>query len=50
MSVDGAGNFIVAWADGQYDGNYDIRAQRYDQLFRDGFEAGDSARWSATTP
>ncbi|MEO8198738.1 MAG: hypothetical protein ABI689_18645, partial [Thermoanaerobaculia bacterium] len=54
VAVDGPGNFVVAW---QSDGSsstdntsYSIQARRYDGLFRDGFDTGGTARWSATVP
>lgn len=50
LAVDAAGNFVVAWEHEAPYGGYDVRAQRFDQLFRDGFATGDTARWSETTP
>ena len=54
VAADGRGDFVVSWtSDGS--GGTDteegsIQAQRYDGLFRDGFEGGDAARWSLTAP
>jgi hypothetical protein len=46
----GTEKFVVAWhSDGVPDGREGIFGQRYgDVLFRDGFETGDTSRWSAT--
>lgn len=54
VALDAQGNFIVAWQASGVSGGTDtlgfsVAAQRYDALFRDGFEIGTS-RWSATTP
>ena len=54
VASDASGNFVVAWEGyGSFgtDSSYNsIHAQRYDGLFRDGFESGDMSRWSATAP
>ena len=54
VSADGAGNFVVAWqsfgSNGTDGEGYGVHARRYDQLFRDGFGSGNSARWTSTTP
>jgi hypothetical protein len=52
VAMDARGNFVVAWR-GEYspdDANWGVRAQRFDALFRDGFEWGDSARWHVSVP
>ena len=45
-----AGDFVVAWQSqssaGDDDEGYSIQARRYDGLFRDGFESGNTVRWS----
>jgi hypothetical protein len=50
VAVDGQGNFVVAWqsySSSGTDTSYSsIQAQRYDALFRDGFESGTTGRWS----
>jgi hypothetical protein len=47
------GDFVVAWqsqaSGGDDDDGYSIQARRFDALFRDGFETGNTARWSQTT-
>jgi hypothetical protein len=54
VATDTQGNFVVAWwsngSNGSDTSGYSVQAQRYDALFRDGFETGDDGRWSATTP
>lgn len=51
VALDYGGNFIVAWESetsiGTDSSGYSIQARAFDSLFRDGFETGDSARWSA---
>ncbi len=54
VASNGSGNFVVAW-DGDGSGGADtsyasVHAQRYDGLFRDGFEGTDWSRWSAAVP
>lgn len=53
-AVDPAGNLVVAWHSfgsmGTDTDDYSIQAQRFDALFRDGFETADTARWSAAAP
>ena len=52
--VDALGNFVVAWSSFGSSGSdtaYDsVQAQRYDGILRDGFETGDTTRWSSTAP
>jgi len=54
VAVDGQGNFVVAWesfgSSGTDTDSFSIQAQRYDALFRDGFEAGTTGRWSTSVP
>jgi len=54
LAVDPLGNYVVAWKSegsvGSDDDHDSIQAQRYDALFRDGFESGGTARWSQTVP
>lgn len=54
IAADPDGNFIVAWSSNGSSGTdsdlYSVQAQRYDALFRDGFETNDTSRWSATLP
>lgn len=54
VAADAAGNFVVTW-NGNGSAGTDtslssIHAQRYDALFRDGFESGGSGRWSSSLP
>jgi hypothetical protein len=52
VAADALGNFIVTWESSGSDGpdlDGSSRARLYDELFRDGFEAGNSARWSTTS-
>lgn len=48
------GRFLVAWgspgSSGTDNSSASIQAQRYDGLFRDGFESPDTTRWSASVP
>ncbi|MEO7794225.1 MAG: hypothetical protein ABIV06_05575 [Thermoanaerobaculia bacterium] len=52
VAIDGAGNFVIVWeSQGSFDGDASdksVQQRRYDALFRDGFETGTTARWSAT--
>jgi hypothetical protein len=57
VGVSAEGHFVVAWTSqgsagtdvGTYDGS--IQARRYlDAFIYDGFESGDTARWSVTVP
>jgi hypothetical protein len=57
MGMDEDGDFVVSWTSwgsagtdvGTYDGS--IQARRYlDAFIYDGFESGDTARWSVTVP
>jgi hypothetical protein len=55
VASDGAGNFIVSWQSfGSPGGDAladSVQARRYrGALFFDGFESGDTTRWSATVP
>ncbi len=54
VAIDTSGNFVVAWqsfgSSGTDTSSYSVQAQRYDGLFRDGFETGDTSRWSAAVP
>jgi len=54
VALDGRGNFVIAWeSDGSFDGDISdksVQQRRFDALFRDGFETGTTARWSATVP
>ncbi len=54
VAADPQGNFVVVWdSDGSIGSDflsYSIQGQRYDALFRDGFETNDTARWTATVP
>ncbi len=54
IASDATGNFVVAWSSDGSNGtdsdNYSVQGQRYDALFRDGFESNDTSRWSATSP
>lgn len=54
IAADAAGNFVVVWKSlGSYGGDTEfesIQAQRFDALFRDGFESADSSRWSDVLP
>ncbi len=54
VAADAAGNFVVAWRSYGSNGNDNestsIQGQRYDALFRDGFESNDTSRWSVTSP
>ena len=54
VAADGRGNFVVAWDSlGSYgtdSSSWSVQGQRFDGLFRDGFESGDSERWSIVAP
>jgi hypothetical protein len=54
LVVDPSGNFVVVWASNGSAGTdqdwMSVQGQRFDQLFRDGFESGDAARWTALLP
>ncbi len=54
IASDATGNFVVAWQSygsaGDDSSYYSIQGQRYDALFRDGFESNDTSRWSVTSP
>ncbi len=48
------GNFVVGWESvgsaGDDNSGFSIQGQRYDALFRDGFEINGTSRWSVTSP
>jgi hypothetical protein len=52
LAVNARGDFIVGWqspgSSGTDSSNASIQAQRFDALFRDGFESVTTARWSST--
>lgn len=52
VGVDDTGNFVLAWTSagsgGTDSSSTSVQAQRYDGLFRDGFESSDTSRWSST--
>ncbi len=54
VALDASGNFVVVWASNGSGGSdqdwMSVQGQRFDQLFRDGFESGDAGRWSAALP
>jgi hypothetical protein len=54
VTADAAGNFTVAWnsfgSTGTDNEGWGIHARRYDALFRDGFEVGNTSRWSSVVP
>jgi len=54
VATDSGGNFVVAWtsygSSGTDHSGFSVQAQRFDSLFRDGFEPGDTSRWSLTFP
>jgi hypothetical protein len=54
VALDATGNLVIAWASsGSFGTDMDatsVQGQRYDGLFRDGFESGDTSRWSMTLP
>ncbi len=54
VAADARGNFLVSWdstgSAGADTASASVQAQRYDGLFRDGFESSDTSRWSATVP
>jgi len=54
VAADGQGNFVVSWwsdgSSGSDTSAFSIQGQRYDALFRDGVETGDTSRWSAAIP
>ena len=53
-TLSSAGDFLVTWqsdgSPGPDDDRWSIQAQRFDALFRDGFESGDASRWSTQVP
>lgn len=53
LSATPPGDFVIAWQSqasaGDDDEGYSIQARRYDGLFRDGFETGNTVRWSQTS-
>ncbi|KAB2966653.1 MAG: hypothetical protein F9K18_05290 [Thermoanaerobaculia bacterium] len=54
VAADALGDIVVVWesngSSGTDQDGQSIQAQRFDGLFRDGFEAGDTARWSGVVP
>lgn len=54
VASDAPGNFTVSWWSdvpvGDDTSYSSIHARRFDALFRDGVESGDTGRWSATVP
>ena len=55
LRAGGAGDFVVAWTSlgsgGDDTSGYSIQARRFRvPCFADGFEDGDSGRWSITVP
>jgi hypothetical protein len=53
VAFDADGNQIVVWdsiGSPGSDPGRSVQGRRYDALFRDGFEGGDLARWSASAP
>ncbi|MEO8276835.1 MAG: hypothetical protein ABI639_11500 [Thermoanaerobaculia bacterium] len=50
VAVDGLGNFVVVWDSQVATLDFDIRAQRFDNLLREGFESGNFSRWSSVLP
>ena len=50
VASDADGDLVVAWNGNLQDGSsYGVFGQRYgDLIFQDGFESGDTSRWSAT--
>ena len=54
VATDPDGDFLVAWQSNGSPGNDNsfssIQAQRFQNLFADDFETGDSSRWSSAVP
>lgn len=54
VTADAAGNFTVVWnsfgSTGTDNEGWGIHARRYDEMFRDSFETGNTSRWSAVVP
>ncbi len=54
VTADLEGNFFVVWnsfgSNGTDNEGWGIHARRYDSLYRDGFEGGNTSRWSSTVP
>jgi len=54
VATDAYGDFMVVWQSTGSPGNdtssTSVQARRFDGLFRDGFESGDTTRWSLTLP
>ena len=54
VAADAGGNLSVTWqsypSGGLDTSSYSIQAQRFDDLFRDGCESGDTTRWSLSVP
>jgi hypothetical protein len=51
VATDHLGNFVVTWTSIETSPHDDdVRARRFDALFRDGFESSDTGRWSVSVP
>lgn len=50
VASDADGNFVVVWQSVAGPLTGEIKAQRYDAVFREDFEAGDLSRWAARVP
>lgn len=54
VASDAGGNFVVTWrssgSDSPDNSFLSVQGQRFDGLFRDGFESADAGRWSAAVP
>jgi hypothetical protein len=52
--VDALGNFALLWdsdgSSGSDDQHYSVQARLFDDILRDGFETGDTSRWSSAVP
>ena len=53
-TIDGSGGFVVTWQSlgsaGTDTSAASVQARRWDDPFVDGFESGDTSRWSSTSP
>lgn len=54
VATDAFGDFMVVWqstgSPGTDVSSTSVQARRFDGLFRDGFESGDTSRWSSAVP
>ena len=54
VASDAGGNFVVTWqssgSDGPDNSFLSVQGQRFDGLFRDGFESANARRWSSSPP